>query len=393
MSSPHSFEPRSSSPSVNAARSTPFTLLAFAVFLLAVFAILQVFFFNRRLSWFGADGSPRVITPRGDLAEDEKSTIDLFRAASQSVVYISTSTVRRDFRANVFETPQGTGSGFVWDEDGHIVTNFHVVEGASRCYVTLSDQTKLPATVVGLAPERDLAVLKIDAPRERLRPLPVGTSHDLQVGQKVFAIGNPFGLDHTLTTGVISGLGRELRTPSGRVIDSAIQTDASINPGNSGGPLLDSAGRLIGVNAAIFSPSGASVGIGFAIPSDIVNRSVARLIRDGRIIRPVLGIRVAPDPAVQQMGLSGVLVLAVLEGGPADAAGLQPTQETDDGRVLLGDVIIRLNGKPVRNNDELFAELEEHEVGDTVKLIVLRKPNTRQQTEVELSVTLQRAAE
>ncbi|MDB5306545.1 MAG: 2-alkenal reductase [Gemmataceae bacterium] len=230
------------------------------------------------------DAVPRAVTPRGDLAEAEKTTIAIFRQTSPAAVHITTLNVRQDrFSLNLFQIPRGTGSGFVWDQDGRVVTNYHVIEGADAARVTLSDQSEWKARLVGAYPDKDLAVLVIDAPGDRLRPIPIGTSHDLQVGQFAFAIGNPFGLDQTLTTGVISALGREIDSVNRKTIKDVIQTDAAINPGNSGGPLLDSAGRLIGVNTAIYSPSGAFAGIGFAIPVDEVNRVVPQLIRTGTV--------------------------------------------------------------------------------------------------------------
>lgn len=367
------------------ASATPFTLLSFAVFLLAVFALVQVFYTNRRS---GSGDGLRTVTPRGDLAEDEKSTIQLFQNASMSVVFIQTKDLKRDFEFNVFETPRGAGSGFIWDEYGHVVTNYHVVEGADRFVVNLADGSSWDAVLVGEgAPDRDLAVLKIEAPREKLKPLLLGTSNDLQVGQKVFAIGNPYGLDHTLTTGVISALGRELSSRTGRTIDGVIQTDAAINPGNSGGPLLDSAGRLIGVNTAIYSPTGGSAGIGFAIPADSVRRTIARLLRDGRIVRPVLGLKLANDRFTQQIGLDGVLVLAVLDGGPADKAGLLPSTRTATG-IGLGDIILKVNGRPIRNTDDYLSALEELEPGSKITITVLRHAKTKQETLVEVTATL-----
>ena len=208
---------------------------------------------------------------------------------------------------DVTEIPQGTGSGFVWDQDGHIVTNFHVVQEGDRANVTLNDGSTYPATIVGTTPDKDIAVLKIDAPPQKLLPLPIGQSSNLKVGQKVLAIGNPFGLDQTLTTGVISGLGREIKSVSGRPIHDVIQTDASINPGNSGGPLLDSSGRLIGINTAIYSPSGANAGIGFAVPVDTVNQIVPQLMKFGKITRPGLGISILADQIAQQNRIDGVV--------------------------------------------------------------------------------------
>ncbi len=320
---------------------------------------------------------PRPVMARGDLAEDEKSTIELFRSASPSVVFITTSQRRVDYwTRSVQEIPRGTGSGFIWDEAGHIVTNFHVVQGASGAEVTLADGSSYEAELVGVSPNDDLAVLRIRAPREKLRPIPVGVSAELQVGQKVFAIGNPFGLDQTLTTGVVSALGRTIRAVTGYPIDNVIQTDAAINPGNSGGPLLDSAGRLIGVNTAIYSPSGAYAGIGFAVPVDTVNRIIPRLVRDGRITRPKLGIIIDDrlgGQITRQMGVEGVLVLGVEENSSAAAAGLRPTQRLRNGRIIPGDVITRINQTPVRNTEDLLVALSKYEPGQTITLTLLRE--------------------
>ncbi|GIW92760.1 MAG: 2-alkenal reductase [Pirellulaceae bacterium] len=326
-----------------------------------------------RLGIQGGEASPRAVTPRGDLDQDEKATIALFRSASPSVVHItSVARVTDIFTLNVLEIPQGTGSGFVWDKQGHIVTNFHVISDAGAAQVTLFDSSTWPARLVGVAPDKDLAVLKIEAPQDVLQPIPVGTSHDLQVGQKVFAIGNPFGLDQSLTTGVISALGREITSMTNRQIKDVIQTDAAINPGNSGGPLLDSAGRLIGVNTSILSPSGAFAGIGFAIPVDTVNWVVPQLIQYGRIIRPTIAITAASDRVMQALGLEGVLVLDVRPGSSAEQAGLQPTRRTRGGRIVLGDRIVAVNGEAVRSPRELLDLLEKYRVGQTVELTIVR---------------------
>ena len=242
------------------------------------------------------DAAPRAITPRGELAAEEKTSTAIFRQASPSVVYITTlATEHNPFRFNSQQIPQGTGSGFIWDRRGHIVTNFHVIQGAEAAQVTLADHSTWKARLVGAYPDRDLAVLVIDAPSDRLCPIPVGTSDNLEVGQKVFAIGNPFGLDQTLTTGIVSALGRQIESVTRHPIEHVIQTDAAINPGNSGGPLLDSAGRLIGVNTAIYSPSGASAGIGFAIPVDQVNQIVPQLVRNGSRDSPGQYVEAAID--------------------------------------------------------------------------------------------------
>ncbi|MEZ4465471.1 MAG: trypsin-like peptidase domain-containing protein [bacterium] len=314
---------------------------------------------------------PREVTPRGDLAPDEQATIALFSRTAPSVVYITTLELVRDVvTLDVGAAPQGSGSGFIWDQDGHVVTNYHVLGGAV-VQVTLYDQSVWPARVVGASPEKDLAVLRIDAPADRLSPVAVGTSADLQVGQRVLAIGNPFGLDHSLTTGVVSAVGRTMRAVGGRTIHGVVQTDASINPGNSGGPLLDSAGRLIGVNTAIKSPTGASAGIGFAVPVDTVRRVVPQLIAHGRIIRPRLGLEAADDALARRFGLDGVLLLNVEPDGPAAAAGLQGTRRAPGG-LLLGDVIVGLGGFTVKSSDDLLRALENHDPGDRVEVVYRR---------------------
>jgi S1-C subfamily serine protease len=320
----------------------------------------------------GAPAEARPVTARGDLASDEKATIELFERCSPSVVYI-TSLARRP--VNFFEmteVPQGSGSGFVWDRQGHVVTNYHVIQNASSLVVTLADQSDWKATVVGAEPDKDLAVLRIGAPEAKLPPILVGTSRDLKVGQKVFAIGNPFGLDETLTTGIVSALGRTIESVTGRKIQGVVQTDAAINPGNSGGPLLDSAGRLIGVNTQIASPSGASAGIGFAVPADTVNEVVPQLIAHGRVIRPRLGITPAPEGILRRLGVSGVLVMDVLDGTGAAKAGLRGTARTADGSIALGDIVVGVAGKKVASYDDLVSGLEKQKIGDTVPVLILR---------------------
>ncbi len=317
---------------------------------------------------------PQAVTARGDLAADEILTIDLFEASSPSVVHVTNLGLRRGaFTLDVAKIPQGTGTGILWDTDGHIVTNYHVVRQAGALEVTLWDQSSWPAVKVGEVPTRDIAVLKIDVPPEKLRSLPIGTTNNLRVGQKVFAIGNPFGLDQTLTTGVISGLGREITTFGGRTIQDVIQTDAAINPGNSGGPLIDSAGRLIGMNTAIASPSGASAGIGFAIPVDSINDVVTQLIRHGKIVRPGLGVMIARWQITERAGLEGALVLSVVRGGGADQAGLRPTLRTSDGRYILGDLIVALNETAIKTDTDLTAALEDRRLGETIELSIIRQ--------------------
>jgi S1-C subfamily serine protease len=318
--------------------------------------------------------------PAAGLEEDERSTIARFRAASPAVVFITNLAVRRDFFSmNVTEIPQGSGSGFVWDDGGHVITNFHVVRGAQALQVTLADQSVYEAKVIGAAPEKDLAVLSIEASggqrkelTDRLRPLPIGRSADLQVGQKVLAIGNPFGLDQTLTTGVISALGREIDSVAGVPIRDVIQTDAAINPGNSGGPLLDSSGRLIGVNTAIYSPSGAYAGIGFAIPVDTVAWVVPDLIAHGRLVRPTLGVQLVAQEQTERLGLEGALVLGIVPRSGAAVAGLRATQRDERGRIILGDLIVEIEGQPVRSNSDLLLALEGKRPGDSIRVTIDR---------------------
>ena len=328
---------------------------------------------------------PRMVDARGSLAEDEQNNIAVFKTAGPSTVNITRLELTRNFFSlDVQQMPRGTGSGFIWDELGHVVTNFHVIQGGSGARVTLADQSSWTASLVGAYPDRDLAVLRITAPKGQLRPIALGVSKDLQVGQKVYAIGNPFGLDQTLTTGIISALNREIESLTKRPIRGVIQTDAAINPGNSGGPLLDSAARLIGVNTMIYSPSGAFAGIGFAIPVDEVSRVVPRLIKEGKVVRPVLGIQAAPPQFQAALGVpKGVAIIGLIRGGAAEAAGIKPFRPGAGEKVEGGDIITALGGKPVANLDELLDLLEAHQPGDTVSLTLLRdgKP-------MELSVRL-----
>ncbi|MFH0981647.1 MAG: trypsin-like peptidase domain-containing protein [Planctomycetota bacterium] len=330
----------------------------------------------------GPTTQPRAITPRGNLTDEEKTTIELFRNVSPSVVYITSFAYQRSlFSLDVFKIPRGAGSGFTWDDAGHIVTNFHVVAEALQTSetieVTLADQTTVKGTVIGVAPEKDLAVLRIDAPREKLKPISLGTSKDLQVGQKVFAIGNPFGLDQTLTTGVVSALGRTITSVTEQEIEGLIQTDAAINPGNSGGPLLDSAGRLIGINTAIYSTSGSSAGIGFAVPVDIVNDVIPQLVQHGRVIRPHLGIRMVDDSLARGRGIKGVIVLEVLPGSGAEAAGLQGIRQTRTGVIVIGDIIRRIDDQPISDTNDLLKVLERRQIGDVVEVTVERDGQLR----------------
>lgn len=339
--------------------------------------------------WFRSDSSgpltnpnyeARAVAPRGELTEDEVLNINVFKECSPSVVFIiSTKTYRDRFSLNDLQIPRGAGTGFIYDTQGHIVTNHHVAVVGGSWQVTLSDHSHWDARLVGYAPDKDLAVLKIDAEPEKLKPLAVGSSKDLQVGQKVFAIGNPFGLDQTLTTGIVSALGREIRSLTDRKIEDVIQTDAAINPGNSGGPLIDSAGRLIGVNTQIASPSGASAGIGFAIPVDTVNRVVPEIIRQGRVDRPTLGVVIWPDSiTIRELSVRGVLLREVAPGSSADRAGLRGTDFDAMGRPRrLGDLITRIGDQPVNNSDDLLDALVQYNVGDEVQVTFIRDGDTK----------------
>lgn len=331
-----------------------------------------------------AGAAPRPVTPRGPLGEDEKATINLFERTRESVVFISTSQQVQDFwTRNVFSVPRGTGSGFIWDEAGHVVTNNHVIEGASEATVKLADGRSYKARLIGASPEHDIAVLQISTGFHKPEPVPLGSSHDLRVGQKVFAIGNPFGLDWTLTDGIISALDRSLTEDNGTTVAHLIQTDAPINPGNSGGPLLDSAGRLIGINTAIYSPSGASAGIGFSVPVDTVNRIVPQLIRQGKYIRPSLGIETDEglnERITGMLNVEGVVVLNVPPQTAAARAGIEGMRETAAGDWMPGDIIRAVNGRSVKNVSQLLSLLDDLNVGDRVKLTLLRQGNTRDVT-------------
>jgi S1-C subfamily serine protease len=318
---------------------------------------------------------------RSELDAEERHTIALFKDVSRSVAFITTQERRVDFwTRSVSQIPTGQGSGFVWDERGHVVTNFHVVQNADAARVTVG-VSEYDARLVGYSRDQDLAVLRIDSGARRLVPIRVGTSAGLQVGQKVYAIGNPFGLDYTLTKGIVSALGRTIESVGNTTIFDVIQTDAAINPGNSGGPLLDNAGRLIGVNTAIYSPSGASAGIGFAVPVDTVFRIVPELVTHGRVVRPVLGVGLADDQVnayvLRQLGVEGALVYQVFRGTGAAEAGLQPTVRDRSGRMALGDVIQEIDDKPVRSRSDLLGRLGGYKPGDTVTLTLWNEGKTR----------------
>lgn len=313
------------------------------------------------------------VTPVSEITSIEEATIDLFERSAPSVIYITTSKVRRDYwTRNAMEVPAGSGSGFVWDQSGHVVTNYHVIKGAQVIRVTLSDQSTHIAKLVGIEPDKDLAVLKIEVPPASLRPIPTTSSADLRVGQSVFAIGNPFGLDYTLTTGVISALGREIKSIGGRPIKDVIQTDAAINPGNSGGPLLDSKGRLIGVNTQIYSPSGASAGIGFSIPVDEVSWVVPDIIKYGKVMRPVLGIGLVPQQYVDRVGIDGAMIAEVYKGSPAARAGLKGLSRDRSGSISSGDIIIQIADAVVKKNSDVTLALEKIEPDTPVNIVIIR---------------------
>ena len=374
--------PRGTSPGPNG-RPRPRFAAASGLVVLAVLA----FAFGSR--WQGnvlqADsrGEPRQVVPGGNLLPEERTTVNLFRQASPSVVNITTVTNRRNvFARRIDRVPEGTGTGFIWDERGHVVTNYHVVFRADEALVTLSDQSTWPAALVGGDPHVDIAVLKIEAPADKLRPIAVGSSRDLQVGQSVMAIGNPFGLDHTLTTGVISALDREVSSLTNRLIRGVIQTDAAINPGNSGGPLLDSSGRLIGVNTQIVSSSGSWGGIGFAIPVDTVNWVVPELIAHGEVERPLIGVEL-DDSLLRARGVKGALVTNVVPGSGADKAGMRASRRTRRG-IVLGDLITAIEGREVASVNDVHTIVEDFRVGDVVTVTVVRRDG-EEDLEVRLS--------
>jgi len=334
-----------------------------------------------------APGHPPAAGQPADvfLTDDESNNIAVFRDVSPSVVFVTNTLIRRQLLSmNVMETPRGSGTGVVWDKDGLIVTNFHVILGANRIVITLQSGKSYDAEVVGMAPEKDIALLRINAPDEVLKPIPLGDSNDLSVGRKVLAIGNPFALDTTLTVGVVSALGREIKAANNRTIKDVIQTDAAINPGNSGGPLLNSSGQLVGVNTAIFSPSGASAGIGFAIPVNTVKKLIPQLQTYGKLYRPVLGIETLTDNWAKRLGVKGIAILSVKPGLAADRAGLVGVREDNRSQIHLGDVIVAINDEPMTNEDSLLTALEKFAPGDTVKVTTLKDEKI---LEYELTLT------
>ncbi len=325
-----------------------------------------------------AAGAAAAVDYLSFATEDEANSTEIFSKASPSVVFVTNTSIRRSFFSlDVQEIPRGSGSGFVWDKSGLIVTNFHVIANADRLTVTLQDQSEHSADVIGVAPEKDLAVLRIKDAPDNLVALPIGDSSELSVGRKVLAIGNPFGLDTTLTTGIVSALGREIYAPSNRKIRGVIQTDAAINPGNSGGPLLNSLGQLVGVNTAIYSPSGASAGIGFAIPVNTVKDVIPQLIAYGRILRPIIGVELASDRWIRRFGIKGVPVVMVQPGLPAHSAGMIGARRTSRQGIELGDIITHIDGERIASNDDYFAAMERRKPGDQVTIKTRRGERTR----------------
>src|SRR5882672_4821227 len=353
-------------------------VLALGSSLLAAIAVLGFQQLSGHFQPFGS-ASISTLSPITDpsLATDEQNNIEVYKATSPGVVYIQSTTIVSDFYGLFSRPVEGAGSGSVIDEQGDILTNFHVIADSEKLTVSFGSGKAYPARVVGRDPDTDLAVIRLtETPKEPLTIVPLGDSDRLIVGQKVLAIGNPFGLDRTLTTGVISGLQRPIRAQNGRQIEGAIQTDASINPGNSGGPLLDSHGRMIGINSQIESPSGASAGVGFAIPINIAKRVVPELVKNGEVRRPKLGVTTrAVESLSNQVRLpvsSGALIINVVPDSGAARAGLRGIVQTEDGDVEIGDIIVGLDGQKVSNNDDLYRALDKHQVGDTVNVEIYR---------------------
>jgi 2-alkenal reductase len=350
----------------------------FALFLAVIAAVLVALTLSniRYSPW--TNTSARTVDQRGPLSDAERANIELFERVSPSVVQVAAQSAAVNPLAED-EGGQGaageaSGTGFVWDNAGHVVTNNHVVQNASEVAVRFASGEVAQAEIIGVAPNYDLAVLRIKSARKLPPPVALGSSTELRVGQSAFAIGNPFGLDQSLTSGIISALKRRLPTSSGREISNVIQTDTAINPGNSGGPLLDSAGRLIGVNTAIISPSGSSAGIGFAIPADIVNRIVPELIKNGRVPTPGIGIVAASEAVSTRLGVEGVIIVRTAPGSPAERAGIRGV---DLGSGAIGDVIVQADGKPVHRLSDLTDQIEQVGAGKSIRISVKRGSQTR----------------
>jgi S1-C subfamily serine protease len=349
----------------------------------AVFAAGGAVLLNNYGSFWKDQSSPGVAAeeplrelPNPDSVSDEQNSIDVYRTLAPAVAFINTTSYTQDFWGQV-EEGKGTGSGSVIDKEGHILTNYHVIEGAQKVTVSLGGNRNYPAKVVGSDPDTDLAVIKIDPPQTGLTVIQFGDSDKLVVGQKVLAIGNPFGLDRTLTTGIISGLQRPIRARNNRPIDAAIQTDASINTGNSGGPLLDKYGKMIGINSQILTPSGGSVGVGFAVPVNTAKRIVPQLIQFGEVKRPRIGGDLLSVEKLAEQGVklpvaSGLLLRAVVTGGSAERAGLKGLSRDGYGEIVLGDIILSIDGEKMSDLDDLYRYLDKKQIGDTVQARIFR---------------------
>ena len=353
------------------------------ILLLILVGSITLFLLLPRLEtlWMTMNAESRAISARGELSALEKTNIEIFQQSSPSVVYITTlSDTLNPWTRDITRIPQGTGSGFIWDKHGHIITNYHVLQGASAIKVHLSDQRTFNATLIGASPDHDLAVLRIPIAVNMPKPIPIGTNNDLQVGQMMYAIGNPFGLDKTLTMGIVSALDRSLHNDNGTVMEGLIQTDAAINPGNSGGPLLDSAGRLVGINTALYSPTGMYAGIGFAVPVDTVNRIVPKIITDGHYKRPKLGITINEELnkiITEKLGISGVAVIEVSPHSSADTVGLKGVTMLNN-TMVSGDVIVNIDHHTVVDTNMLLATLEKYTIGDKIQLKVFRDKQYKQ---------------
>ncbi len=313
---------------------------------------------------------------KAELLDSEKALINIYKESSASVVNVTNiKAVGDPFFGFIEKIPAGQGSGFIWDDDGHIVTNFHVVEGGEDFQISFyNDKKTYKAKIVGVAPRKDIAVLKLEKLPPFLKAIKKGSSKSLQVGQFAIAIGNPFGLDHSMSRGIISALGRKIEGIGKVTINNMIQTDAAINQGNSGGPLLNSNGELIGMNTMIYSPSGTNAGLGFAVPSDTINRIVPQLIEHGKIIRPSLGITVLDDDIKERFfGDKGVAVLEVISGSPADKAGIKGLSRGRRGQIFKGDLILKINDKEVNSYDDIYHVFDTYKVGDLVEVTVKKE--------------------
>lgn len=336
-----------------------------------------------------AAACPAIANTTSALLEDEQNTISIFNKTSPFVIYVHNIQQVVDFFYNAHEVQAGTGSGFLWDDKGHVVTNFHVIQDSNKLAVSFGEGKTIPATVVGVDPRKDIAVLKLeslkDVPAVKSTPaIPLADSSKLLVGQKAIAIGNPFGLDRTITRGIISAIGRSVPGVGGVKIRDMVQTDASINPGNSGGPLINSSGELIGMNTVIFSQSGSSAGVGFAVPSNTIRRTVEQILRSGRVVQPGLGFERIDDHVAAQLGIKGLIIARVVKNTPAAKAGFRGTTRDRFGQINLGDIIVALDGKKVENYDDFYNILEKKKLGDEVEVTYLRGDEKKRKVTVKL---------